>query len=243
MAALSDHLLVVTILAYLAAMIGYAAEYSFGSRGAVARVATRELATVGAGPSDVDFPGLAPAPPAPTPPVDRAALAGRLAVAVTVLGALVHAATLVTRGLAAGRVPWGNMYEFVLTVCLVGVVSWLVLLVRRPMARHLGLYVTLVLVVLLGFAGMRLYTKAGPLYLIRVGYEAGKRRFPYPLGRRLPASEGLERLAFRVHAFAFPIWTLAIICGAILAEAAWGRYWGWDPKETWSFVAWVVYAS
>ena len=46
-----------------------------------------------------------------------------------------------------------------------------------------------------------------------------------------------------MHAFAFPIWTFAIICGAIWAEAAWGRYWGWDPKETWSFVAWVIYAG
>jgi cytochrome c-type biogenesis protein CcsB len=274
MAALSDQLLVVTILAYLAAMIGYAAEYSFGSRGAVARAATRvaarELVAVGSGGSDAV---VGPAPPATR--ADRAVLAGRLAVGLTVVGVLAHAATLVTRGLAAGRVPWGNMYEFVLTVCLVGAVSWLLLVLRRPLARHLGLYVTLALVVLLGFAGMRLYTKAGPLvpalnsywlkihvsaaalasgillvgfvsasmYLVRSGYEAGKQRFPYPLGRRLPAAEALERLTFRVHAFAFPIWTLAIMCGAIWAEAAWGRYWGWDPKETWSFIAWVVYAG
>jgi cytochrome c-type biogenesis protein CcsB len=270
MSALSDQLLVVTILAYLAAMIGYAAEYSFGSRGAVARVATRELVAVVGGGSDAV---VEPARPASR--ADRAVLAGRLAVGFTVVGVLAHVATLVTRGLAAGRVPWGNMYEFVLTVCLVGAVSWLVLVVRRPLARHLGLYVTLALVVLLGFAGMRLYTKAGPLvpalnsywlkihvsaaalasgillvgfvsasmYLIRAGYETGKRRFPYPLGRRLPAAEALERLTFRVHAFAFPIWTLAIMCGAIWAEAAWGRYWGWDPKETWSFIAWVVYAG
>jgi cytochrome c-type biogenesis protein CcsB len=91
-------------------------------------------------------------------------------------------------------------------------------------------------ILLLGFV-------AASLYLIRYGYEAGKRRFPYSLGDRLPAAEALERLTFRVHAFAFPIWTLAIMCGAIWAEAAWGRYWGWDPKETWSFIAWVVYAS
>jgi len=67
--------------------------------------------------------------------------------------------------------------------------------------------------------------------------------FPYTLGPRLPVAANLERLTFRIHAFAFPIWTLAIMCGAIWAEAAWGRYWGWDPKETWSFIAWVVYAG
>ena len=78
-------------------------------------------------------------------------------------GAL-HFGALVTRGLAAGRVPWGNMYEFVLTLTLVGAVAWLVVLVRRRRAlRPLGLFVTLALVLLLGFAGMVLYTPAGPL--------------------------------------------------------------------------------
>jgi cytochrome c-type biogenesis protein CcsB len=81
------------------------------------------------------------------------------------------------------------------------------------------------------------------LFLIRSGYDAGKRRFPYGFGYRLPGAESLERLTFRLHAFAFPIWTLAIICGAIWAESAWSRYWGWDPKETWSFISWVAYAA
>jgi cytochrome c-type biogenesis protein CcsB len=58
----------------------------------------------------------------------------------------------------------------------------------------------------------------------------------------LPNSSNLDTLAYRVIAFAFPVWTFAIIAGAIWAEAAWGRYWGWDPKETWSFITWVVYA-
>jgi cytochrome c-type biogenesis protein CcsB len=84
---------------------------------------------------------------------------------------------------------------------------------------------------------------AAALTLVRTGYDAGKTRFPYSLGDRLPPTEGLERLTFRLHAFAFPIWTFAIICGAIWAEAAWGRYWGWDPKETWAFIAWVIYAG
>ena len=59
----------------------------------------------------------------------------------------------------------------------------------------------------------------------------------------MPAAEGLERLTFKLHAFAFPIWTFAIISGAIWAEASWGRYWGWDPKEVWAFIAWVIYAA
>jgi cytochrome c-type biogenesis protein CcsB len=59
----------------------------------------------------------------------------------------------------------------------------------------------------------------------------------------LPAAATLDRLAYRMIAFAFPIWTFGLITGAIWAERAWGRYWGWDPKETWSFVTWVVFAG
>jgi len=59
---------------------------------------------------------------------------------------------------------------------------------------------------------------------------------------RLPSAAALDRAAFRMHAFAFPIWTFAVVAGAIWAEQAWGRYWGWDPKETWAFITWMVYA-
>jgi cytochrome c-type biogenesis protein CcsB len=60
---------------------------------------------------------------------------------------------------------------------------------------------------------------------------------------RLPAADVLDRLAYRVTVAAFPVWTFAVITGAIWAETAWGRYWGWDPKETVALVAWVVYAA
>jgi cytochrome c-type biogenesis protein CcsB len=61
--------------------------------------------------------------------------------------------------------------------------------------------------------------------------------------RRLPTLESLDQLSYRLVALVFPLWTFAIIAGAIWAEAAWGRYWGWDPKETWSFITWVGYAA
>jgi cytochrome c-type biogenesis protein CcsB len=60
--------------------------------------------------------------------------------------------------------------------------------------------------------------------------------------RRLPAPEVIDSLAYRTVMFAFPIWTFGIIAGAIWADQAWGRYWGWDPTETWAFITWVVYA-
>ena len=59
----------------------------------------------------------------------------------------------------------------------------------------------------------------------------------------LPASGTLDGLAYRFIAFGFPIWTFGVICGAIWAQGAWGRYWGWDPKETWSFITWTIFAG
>jgi cytochrome c-type biogenesis protein CcsB len=63
------------------------------------------------------------------------------------------------------------------------------------------------------------------------------------LVRRLPDAQTLDRIAYRTTIFAFPVFGFGVIFGAIWAEEAWGRYWGWDPKETVSFVAWVIYAA
>lgn len=59
----------------------------------------------------------------------------------------------------------------------------------------------------------------------------------------LPPAAKLDNLAYRTIAFGFPIWTFAVMAGAVWAEETWGRYWGWDPKETGSFFTWVLYAS
>src|SRR4051812_2073839 len=272
MANLSNHLMAITVLAYLAAMIGYAGEYAFGNRSHVGRAATRPAkALVGAG---------APIDETVVVADDRSRrdlgrIAGGVAVGLNVAGLLLHLGTLVTRGIAADRMPWGNMYEFILSVTFVGSAAWLGVLSRRPAVRHLGLFVTLVLVVLLGAAGLIAYTPVGPLvpalhsnwfvihvstiilasgilllgavpaamFLLKTGYDQGKRRFPYPLGRHVAAAAMLERLTFRLHAFAFPLFTFgALIAGPLWAEASWGRYWGWDPKEVWAFISWIVYA-
>jgi len=284
-AALSDNLLVATILCYTLAMLLYAVEYAFGRRGrvAVSAVAAPAVAAPVAGRVLVGAGG----PPA-VMPVDptgvvgerrsRTVNFGRMAVALTVFGWLAQAGMLTYRGLAVGRVPWGNMYEFAVAVCLIAVTAYLALLVRQPV-RYLGAFVMLPVVLLLGLAGTVLYTRAAPLvpalnsywlkihvsaailasgiflvgattsvlYLIRDSYERrsveGVSLRLVSLGVRLPAADALERVTFRVIAFGFPIWTFAVIAGAIWAEAAWGRYWGWDPKETWAFIAWVIYAA
>jgi cytochrome c-type biogenesis protein CcsB len=61
--------------------------------------------------------------------------------------------------------------------------------------------------------------------------------------RFLPAPKLIDQLAYRTVVFGFPLWTFGIIAGAIWADEAWGRYWGWDPTETWAFITWVVYAG
>ncbi|WP_114853711.1 c-type cytochrome biogenesis protein CcsB [Brachybacterium sp. YJGR34] len=67
-------------------------------------------------------------------------------------------------------------------------------------------------------------------------------RFGHVLDR-LPASSVLESLSFRVHSVAFVCWTFTLIFGAVWARDAWGRFWGWDPKEVWTFIIWVIYAA
>ncbi|GGX83414.1 c-type cytochrome biogenesis protein CcsB [Streptomyces minutiscleroticus] len=87
------------------------------------------------------------------------------------------------------------------------------------------------------------------LYLFRDSYEnklaSGGQpgRFASSVLERLPAAASLDKFSYRVNAAVFPLWTFTIIAGAIWAGDAWGRYWGWDPKETWSFITWVAYAA
>ncbi|MFG2479668.1 c-type cytochrome biogenesis protein CcsB [Streptomyces fagopyri] len=86
------------------------------------------------------------------------------------------------------------------------------------------------------------------MYLFKDSYEnklaTGGRpgRFATSVLERLPSAASLDKFSYRVNAAVFPLWTFTIIAGAIWAGDAWGRYWGWDPKETWAFITWVAYA-
>jgi cytochrome c-type biogenesis protein CcsB len=230
----------------------------------------------------------------------------RLASVAAVVGASAHAVSIVARGAAAGRVPWGNMYEYSSLLALLVVVAYLVVVEGVYKVRLLGGFVLAFSVLTMAVAVMFLYVGPGPLvpalnsYWIKIHVVAAitgsslfalgsvitilyllkdraeRRAAPPPImggstdledapphfvagadepvdvagapggaPRRgiLPSAAVLDRMAYRVIAFAFPIWTFAVIAGAIWAEQAWGRYWGWDPKETWSFIVWVVFAG
>jgi cytochrome c-type biogenesis protein CcsB len=285
MSGLSNDLFVVTVLAYAIAMVAFAADLAFRRtpariiRAAVAlpsEQSAEQKVLVGAGAPSAAGSGPAGPPQQAGPPSVEVALeptrgygrAGRIAVFVTLLGWVAHLATIVTRGFAAHRVPWGNMYEFSTVVAFIVVSAFLVLLARQK-ARWLGVFVLLPVVLYLGLAGTVLYVKAGPLVpalnsywlkihvvaamsatamffvsgIVALLYLAKVRRPEGALLSRLPDTAALDRLTYGLVAFAFPIWTFAIMAGAIWAEAAWGRYWGWDPKETWSFITWVIYAA
>jgi len=87
---------------------------------------------------------------------------------------------------------------------------------------------------------------ASVLFLLKMSRYGEPGRSDSLLGRivsRLPDAQSLDRIAYRTTIFAFPVFGFGVIFGAIWAEEAWGRYWGWDPKETLSFIAWVIYAA
>ena len=87
----------------------------------------------------------------------------------------------------------------------------------------------------------------GIMYLVTERYRsrvaAGKAQPGNGLLARIPASAQLDKLTYRTVVFGFPVWTFGVIAGAIWADQAWGRYWGWDPVETWAFITWVLYAT
>jgi cytochrome c-type biogenesis protein CcsB len=230
--------------------------------------------------------------------------------AVAVVGVGANLVSIVARGLAADRVPWGNMYEYSSLLALLVVVGALVVVEGVYRVRSLTGFALMFSVLTMAVAVTFLYVGPGPLvpaldsYWIKIHVQAAiwgsslfalggiatiaylvvdrvERRKLEALGsqdpppimggaldldadaapadlvpdaaedvevvrekrRLVPTAAGLDRLAYRIIALAFPIWTFAVIAGAIWAQEAWGRYWGWDPKETWSFITWVIFAG
>ncbi len=188
--------------------------------------------------------------------------AGRVANWVMVVAVALMCLAVALRGLAGGRAPWGNMYEFALTGSAAVGIVFLVFLWRWPI-RAAGAGVAVMLLLWLGVAITSLYTPVDELVpvldsiwlvvhvaaaivagaLFTIGAIATVIRLVH--SRRDPSEpEGIwAEVARTAHLVAFPIWTFAVMAGAIWAENAWGRYWGWDPKETWALITWVLYAA
>jgi cytochrome c-type biogenesis protein CcsB len=229
------------------------------------------------------------------------------AVAFAGLGA--NLISIIARGFAADRVPWGNMYEYSVLLSLLVVAGYLLIVEGMYKLRTLGGFALMFSVLTMAVAVSFLYVGPGPLvpalnsYWIKIHVQAaiwgsslfalggivtilylfqdrwerreieslaakqpppimggavdlsapagldtdvdelGAAAVAAPKRGRLPSAQTLDRVAYRIIAFAFPIWTFAVIAGAIWAQEAWGRYWGWDPKETWSFITWTIFAG
>ena len=298
---LSDYLVWAAATAYTIAMVCFAVDLARVSEDIGARKKARALtgvttgSTVGAlasGASDMTASTTDASSGALATYVGRKTKALGIAMSTTVLGFLFHAGAVVVRGLAAGRVPWANMYEFCLTGTFVAVLVFLAVQLRKEI-RYIGVIITFVVVTFL-MIGMQAFHIAADsvqpalqsywlvihvgiavsatgvftvafavsiLQLLRDSLNSGStllrgegvvirgrnrltgKFFNWRWLEVLPQPDRLEALSFRINAIGFVMWTFTIIGGAIWADGAWGRAWGWDPKEVWSFIVWVVYAA
>jgi len=295
-AELSDLFVWSAATALTVTLIAYSVELARLTEAAQAARAVREPVTVGAGaPASTGSATTVPADAAPAVPTVRRRAAG-VARATLVLGTLLLLVGIVLRGVAAGRWPTANMYEFTIVGTLVALVALVVQQRRRPIAfvgvvvsgmAVLGLVLALntlhvqadavqpalqrywlvihvgVAIIATGISTVAFATTV--LQVLRDARDTGRSRLERPWAQadgvrqafhglrvtgpafawleQVPDARRLEASSFRQHAVGFVLWTLTLIGGAIWAEEAWGRYWGWDPKEVGTFVAWTVYAA
>lgn len=198
----------------------------------------------------------------------------RVGMAMTILALVLHVGSVVLRGIAADRVPWGNMFEFSLTGTALIILIFLLVQLWQNL-KFLGVFITGLTIILLGIATVNYYVPVRPLvpalesywlvihvfvaiagtgfFALGAGLAVAQLVQTYRQGRgptgklrfmaTLPDADRLEVLTYRVLLVGFVLWTFTLIAGAIWAERAWGRYWGWDTKEVWTFIIWVVYAG
>ena len=203
----------------------------------------------------------------------RATFYQRAATAMMVIAWLVHLTATILRGIAGGRVPWANMFEFGLTATLLISAVFLGSLLWRDLS-YLGAFVSGFILLSLGIVTVNYYVDVMPLppalqsywlvihvfvaslataffalgsglsiyQLVRSRVDRGGGSVPR-LMASLPDAQTLESLAYRLYVIGFVLWTFTLIAGAVWAERAWGRYWGWDVKEVWTFIIWVIFAG
>jgi len=175
---------------------------------------------------------------------------------------------VVLRGISAGRVPWANMYEFSISGAFLILLVYLTALKIRDL-RFIATFIAgfaliilfaavslfyvevqtimpalqsywLVIHVVVAIMASGFFSVAAGLHLFYLLKASGKAQ---KLFQRFPDLQQLERLAYRFNVVGFVLWSFTLIAGAIWAERAWHRYWGWDTKEVWTFIIWVLYAG
>jgi cytochrome c-type biogenesis protein CcsB len=196
---------------------------------------------------------------------------GKAAHWIIILGFLTHCATIVSRYVAAGHTPITNLHES-LSFFSLAIIGLFIVFEHRYKLHILGSFVVPVALVLMiaalgfptaigelnpalksrwlavhtifafcGYAAFTVSFGAAVMYLIQQRFL--KRKKFGSLYQKLPSLDVLDDISYKCLTFGFPLLTFAIISGAIWAETAWGTYWSWDPKETWSLITWFVYAA
>lgn len=191
----------------------------------------------------------------------------RLASLSTWAAAAFLAISLFARWQAVGHAPWSNMWEF--TVAFAGgIMLFYIVFERWYGQRTLGAFIQPVVLALMAvsvaffpsdveplvpalqnqdllaihvatmivaYSALSVSFGAGVMYLVQDG---DRNRFS-----RLPKAGLLDEIGYRSVMVGFPLLALGIALGAYWGNSAWGRYWGWDPKETSALVTWLIYAA
>lgn len=194
-----------------------------------------------------------------------------LARRMLVAGFLAHCLATIHRFIAAGHLPITNMHESLSFFALSIIGIYLYFELRYQISTLGSFVVPFALLICLGagmvptairplnpalqsfwiyshtilaFAAYAFFTISGGvalLFLIQ-SYFLKKKQLG-PLFQKLPSLDILDEIGYRCLALGFPMLTVAIITGAIWASRAWGSYWSWDPKESWSLITWFIYAA
>ena len=178
-----------------------------------------------------------------------------------------HTLALIFRGIGAGRMPLTNQYEFATSFAW-GITLCFIIFEKKYSLRAMGTFVTPIVFIIIGYAAMQnkdvrplmpalqsnwltihvitaiiAYGSFGvacgvsTMYLLREKFKEDEF-----FKKHIPSLEKLDIISYRAISLGYLFLTLVIITGAIWAERAWGRYWAWDPKETWALITWIIYS-
>lgn len=182
-------------------------------------------------------------------------------------GFVLHTLALVIRGIGAGRLPLTNQYEFATSFAWGICLCFLVFLWKYKF-QALGAFVTPVIFILIGYAAMQSrevrdlmpalrsnwlgihvssaiisYGAFGVSFAVSLMYLIRQKMQGHSFWEKhVPEEKKLDLISYRAVSLGFLFLTFVIITGAIWAERAWGSYWSWDPKETWSLITWIIYS-
>jgi cytochrome c-type biogenesis protein CcsB len=197
-------------------------------------------------------------------------IASKMMLSLAAIGFVIHTTDIIYRYVSAGHIPITNAheatsffswcivfiffllqfrYKITLLASFIMPIVFLLMLSSSMLPREirplspvlqsywLGIHTVLAF---LGNAAFAMAFGIGSMYLVQEHYVKSKHLGG--LFERLPSLQTLDQINYRLITFGFPLLTLAIISGALWAQSAWGSYWNWDPRETWSLITWFIYA-